>query len=152
MPEGFRISMMLADSAQSVGGKLYLLGGGWNSTFPGLPGAIAGIVTVPWSETNRKHVLELNLLDDAGAAVRVPTGNGDFAPLQIRNEFEIGRPPGVRPGSSFPNPIAINYLALPLQAGRSYEWRWTIDGQGHDDWRLPFDVRMPPQPGQPPPA
>jgi hypothetical protein len=152
MPEVFRTSMMLADSAQAVGGKLYVLGGGWSFTFPGVPGAVAGIVTVPWSETNRRHVLEFNLVDDRGAAVRVPTGRGDFAPLVIRSEFELGRPPGVRPGSSFTNPIAINYMTLPLEAGRSYEWRWTINGQGHDDWRLPFDVRIPPQPGQPAPT
>ena len=150
MPEDFRTSMMLADNAQAVGGKLYVLGAGWNSTFPGAPGAIAGIVTVPWTETNRKHTLVFSLVDESGVAVRVPTQQGEFAPLTIRTEFEVGRPPGVRPGSSFSNPIAINYVALPFQAGHSYEWRWSINERTRDDWRLPFEVRAAPAMPQPP--
>ena len=151
MPEDFRISMMLADNAQAVGGKLYILGAGWNWTVPGMPGAITGIVTVPWTETNRKHALVFSLVDDSGSAVRVQTPTGEFQPLEIRTEFEVGRPPGVRPGMSFSNPIAINYMALPLQAGRSYEWRWSINERTRDDWRLTFDVRQPPVAPQAPP-
>jgi len=152
MPEDFRISMMLADNAQAVQGKLYILGAGWNFTFPGMPGAVAGIVTVPWHETNRKHVLTFSLVDDGGSAVRVGTPQGTQEPLMIRSEFEVGRPPGVRPGSSFSHPIAINYLALPLQPGRSYEWRWAINDKTRDDWRLPFEVRQAMVQPQPPPA
>ena len=154
MPEGFRTAIMLADNAQAVGGKLYILGAGWSWTVPGMPGAIAGIVTVPWNETNRRHVLEFNLVDESGAAVRVPTPQGELAPLTIRTEFEVGRPPGVRQGSSFSNPIAINYMSLPVQPGRSYEWRWSINQQTHDDWRLPFEVRqaVPQPPPQAPPG
>jgi hypothetical protein len=144
---------MLADNAQAVGGKLYILGAGWNWTVPGMPGAVAGIVTVPWNETNRKHVLTFNLVDDSGSAVRVPTPQGTQEPLTIRTEFEVGRPPGVRPGSSFSHPIAINYLALPLQAGRSYEWRWSVNEKSRDDWRLAFEVRQVPiQPQAAPPT
>jgi hypothetical protein len=30
---------------------------------------------------------------------------------------------------------------LPLEPGR-YEWRLTIDGDSHEDWTLPFTVRV----------
>ena len=151
MPDEFRTSMMLADNAQAVGGKLYILGAGWSWTAPGAPGAIAGIVTVPWNETNRRHTLVFTLVDGGGQPVKVPGAEGE-QPLAIRTEFEVGRPPGVRPGSSFSHPVAINYIALPLEAGRAYEWRWAINERSRDDWRLPFEVRPNPMQVQVPPA
>ena len=42
-----KVTMMLADSAQVAGGKLYILGGGWSITGPmPCPSAIAVIVVV----------------------------------------------------------------------------------------------------------
>ena len=41
--------MMLADSAQAVAGKLYILGGGWSMTGPAAtPSALAIKFEVPW--------------------------------------------------------------------------------------------------------
>lgn len=140
MPDDFRVAMMLADSGQAVGGKLYVLGGGWSLTAPGVPGAIAGIISVPWNETNRKHVLAFSLAEADGDAVVVDTPQGK-QPLEIRGELEVGRPPGIRPGSLINVPFAVNYPAIPVQAGKAYEWRWSINGKSRDDWRLPFEVR-----------
>ena len=65
--------MMLADAAQEVGGKLYILGGGWSVTGPmPTPMAIALKIEVPWDRTNEKHELLLELLDEDGNPVRVP--------------------------------------------------------------------------------
>jgi nitrogen fixation protein len=140
--EEFRTSMMLVDNAQAVGGKLYVLGGGWNVTMPGIPGGIAGVVYVPWTETNRQHVLLFELFDDSGHPVMGQTPQGP-QPIQIRAGFEVGRPAGTRPGSTINTPLAVNYAALPFEPGRVYEWRWSIDGRSREDWRLTFDVRMP---------
>jgi hypothetical protein len=54
------LSVLLADSAQAVGGKLYILGGRWSVTGPGpSASAIALKIEVPWDETNRRHKLLL---------------------------------------------------------------------------------------------
>ena len=51
-----RVTLMLADSAQAVEGKLYILGGGWSLVGPEpTPMAIALKIEVPWDETNRRH-------------------------------------------------------------------------------------------------
>ena len=43
------MTLMLADSAQEVGGKLYILGGGWSVTGPVVPpSAVAIKIDVPW--------------------------------------------------------------------------------------------------------
>ena len=44
---------MLADSAQAVGGKLYILGGGWSRSAGAAPFAIAAKIEVPWDEASR---------------------------------------------------------------------------------------------------
>ena len=93
--------MMLADSAQEVGGKLYILGGGWSITGPDpVPMAIALKLEVPWDRTNVQHKLLLELLDEDGEPVMVPgpEEHGEV-PLQVTGEFEAGRPPGIKPGT-----------------------------------------------------
>lgn len=142
---GWKLTMMLADSAQAVNGKLYILGGGWEFTGPQLtPSAIVLIVAVPWSETNRRHRLNLALVTDDGQPFNVPTPMGE-QPLVIESEFEVGRPAGITPGSSINVPIALNIG--PLQyTGSRYEWRCTINGSGRDDWKVAFQYRTQPQP------
>lgn len=84
--------VILADSAQEVNGKLYLLGGGWNihhaEQYPSTLqfGAAIGIL-VPWGETNTKHPTSFSI------------GPTEEAPL-LRGEaqFEVGREVGIRPG------------------------------------------------------
>jgi hypothetical protein len=142
-PEAFRVSMILSDSAQVTNGKLYLLGGGWNVTHPLNPGAVAGIVMVPWNETNRKHVLEFRLYDNAGQNVKIGTPQGP-QDIFVKIQFEVGRPPGVRQGMTFSNPVSFSYGLLPLVAGQTYEWRWKINDITNSEWRLTFDVVAPP--------
>jgi hypothetical protein len=131
--------MMLADNAQVADHKLFVMGGGWTQTSPGIPGALAGVIGVPWIEANRRHVVVFSLVEDSGEAVMVSTPDGP-KPFFIKLEFEVGRPAGVRPGTMFSTPIGINYVGLPVQPGRRYEWRWTINNLDDSDWRLPFDV------------
>jgi len=46
----------LADAAQEVRGKLYILGGGWSVTGPDVPPmALAIKLDVPWSDANASH-------------------------------------------------------------------------------------------------
>ncbi|MFI5361272.1 MAG: DUF6941 family protein [Elusimicrobiota bacterium] len=136
-----KVTMMLADSAQAVGGKLYILGGGWSLTGPlPSPSAIAVLVSVPWNETNRRHRVKVELVDADYRPVLVPTPEGD-KPLAISGDFEVGRPPGIIPGSSIEVPFAFNIGPIPLQPDRRYVWKLTIDDKGSDDWQVVFSTR-----------
>jgi hypothetical protein len=139
-----KVTMMLADSAQAVNGKLYILGGGWSLTGPmPVPSAIAALVFVPWNETNRKHVVKVSLLDEDYRPVLMPTPAGK-APLVIGGEFEVGRPAGIVPGSTLEVPFAFNIGPLPLEPGRRYIWKLTVDDKGDDNWQVVFSTRPAP--------
>ena len=134
--------MMLADAAQEVGGKLYILGGGWSITGPDpVPTAIALKLEVPWDRTNVQHSLVLELLDEDGNPVLVPGPDEDQVPLQVTGEFEAGRPPGVKPGTPIDSAVAVNFGPLPLASGRRYQWRLSINGESDEDWTLGFSTR-----------
>src|SRR5438876_10546107 len=94
-----KVTMMLADAAQAVNGKIYIMGGGWSVMRPEpTPYAIALKVEVPWDETNKLHTLVLRLHDDDGRPVRVAARDEDPIVLQIPADFEVGRPAGVLAG------------------------------------------------------
>ena len=146
---------LLADHAQALNGKLYMMGGGWNIMGPGpLTAALAGIVELDWDEANRPRHLRIELLTEDGRPVTIPTPTGD-RPVVIDGNLEVGRPPGTRPGTSFNVPIAINIGPMPIPPDGRYVWRFTIDGESRDEWRLPFSTRPAqagPAPIPPPPA
>jgi hypothetical protein len=134
--------MLLADSAQAVGGKLYILGGGWSVTGPApMPSAIAIKFEVPWEAANRKHKVRIELLDSDGQPVMVPGPEQPQAML-IQADLEVGRPPGISPGTPLDSPFAMNIGPLPLQGGR-YEWRCTVV-EANVSQSCAFTVREPP--------
>jgi hypothetical protein len=99
---------------------------------------VAGVALCPWHEANQKHEMKVELLDADGAAVPNPeTGQ----PLMVSATFEIGRPPGTKPGASMPMPFAFQFGMAEPEAGAQYEIRVSVDGEHRDDWRLPFTVR-----------
>ncbi|MDQ3354462.1 MAG: hypothetical protein M3507_08295, partial [Actinomycetota bacterium] len=73
-----KVTMLLADAAQAVGGKLFILGGGWSVTGPGpAPMAMAIKIEVPWDRTNQRHHWALDLIDQDGQAVLVTGSEGE---------------------------------------------------------------------------
>ncbi|WP_414653196.1 DUF6941 family protein [Gaiella sp.] len=145
-----RATLLLADSVQASEGKLYILGGGWNVTGPDpVPSGVAIYVDVPWDMTNMRIPWRLELLTSDGEPVNVPTPMGE-QPLVLSGEFEVGRPPGVTPGTGLGVPLAINMGPLPLEPGGRYEWRFYIRDETDENWRLPFSTR--PRPAQQPPS
>jgi len=136
-----RATMLLADSAQAVEGKLYILGGGWSITGPApTASAIAIKIEVPWGEANKKHHLKLELLDADNRPFQVPTPTG-VLPLKIEFDFEVGRPVGLKQGTPLDFASAINLGPLPLQPDRRYVWKLTIDDKHNEDWELAFTTR-----------
>jgi len=133
--------MLLADSAQAVEGKLYILGGGWSISGPEpSPMAIAIKIEVPWDEANKRHSLKLALINADGQPVMVPTPTGD-RPVELSAEFEVGRPPGLKPGTSLDLPVALNIAPLPLLPDSRYVWRCSIDDKSEEDWQVTFTTR-----------
>jgi hypothetical protein len=132
--------MILADYAVVSDGKLTIVGGGWSQTGPE-PSAfgIGLLIQVPWDQANTRHEFSVELLDADGAEVVLQTEE-DEQPVSFGGEFEVGRPPGLKPGTPLDFPVAVNSTPLPLEPGR-YEWRLTIDGQAREFWTLPFTVR-----------
>ncbi len=99
--------LILADSSQVVGNKLYLLGGGWdvltvNSGFPlDQRCAVALAVKIPWNETNRKHTFEVEVLAED------PVTEQPKSMLKVGGQFEVGRPPGIPLGQDQRVQIAL---------------------------------------------
>ena len=130
--------MMLADAAQEVNGKLYVLGGGWSVTGPVVPPmALALKLDVPWSDANQQHEFELVLVDADGHPVG---GDGQNDGVRAGGMFEVGRPPGLPAGTDIDFAFAVTVGSLPLGPGR-YAWQLWIDGETREDWQRPFQVR-----------
>jgi hypothetical protein len=104
--------LLLTDYSESLNGKLYTMGAGWNMLrFPELPqewrfGVAMGI-DVPWDETNQRRGIQVVIQDPDGAEL------GD----ELGMEFEAGRPPGLQPGQEQRIVIAINVGATFESAG-----------------------------------
>jgi hypothetical protein len=132
-------TLLLSDFAEAVNGKLYVMGGGWNVLFAGgqpFNTSLAVLVVVPWDQTNRRHDLTIELLTDDGEPVEI--GGQRVA---VSGDFEVGRPPGVKPGTSMNTPFVWNFNGLVLEPG-GYEWKLAIDGEPVTS--RPFQVVVPP--------
>jgi hypothetical protein len=123
--------LLLADGAQVQGGKLYVLGGGWDRLqFPTYPSrltvGLAFGVRVPWNETNRKHSF----------VIRGMTTDGTDELFRAEGEFEVGRPPGVPQGMSQIFQMAAT-LPLNIPKPGTYVVEAKIDS-GKAGRHLPF--------------
>lgn len=140
--------LILADAAQVVGNKLYLMGGGWDmltvhTAFPVQQRcALAAAVKVPWNETNQPHNLE----------IEIQGGDGNILG-KMELQFEVGRPPGIRLGQEQRMQIA-GEMVLQLSSAGEYVIIARIEGQ--ESKRIHFNavpaptiqVLQQPPPGQ----
>ena len=139
-------TIMLADAAQAIDNKLYVLGGGWSITGPDpTPSAIAIALKVPWDEANARHDMRIELIDADGRPIVVGSEPDGGNPVVIESHFEVGRPPGLRPGTPIDLAFAVNISPLPLPPGGRYEWRLSIDGQSEAHWHAAFSTRPQPE-------
>ena len=61
--------------------------------------------------------------------------------IEIDAEFEVGRPPGLAPGTPIDAVLTMPFGNIPLDAGR-YEWRLLVDGDVLGG--VTFTVKQPP--------
>lgn len=144
-----KVTMLLADYAQAINGKLYIMGGGWSITGPQpSQSALAIKIEVPWNDTNRNHTVKVELLDADYNPVLVNTPAGN-SPLVLTGGFEVGRPPGIIVGSPLDVPFAFNIAPIPLQPQSRYIWRLSIDGASDENWEVAFSTRPAKKPATP---
>jgi hypothetical protein len=144
--------MFLADKAETLNGKLYVMGGGWDRIFmPQIPGplpipiSVAISIVVPWNLTNRRFKFALELTD--ADSNRLP-----LTPEQevFSVDFETGRPPGLKPGSPQRTVLTVTLNpGLQFEKEGRYSFHGTIDGEELN--RVNFDlVPLGAIPGAPP--
>ena len=130
-----KVTILLADYAQEINGKLYVMGGGWSITNSGPgPMAIAVKIEVPWNQANRKHDFDLSLLDSDGQ----PMVSAEDQPITMSGEFEVGRPPGLIAGSPIDFAMAVNVQRGPLSPNSRFVWQLMLDGTSEPDWHVAF--------------
>jgi hypothetical protein len=136
------VTLFLADSAQVAEGKLHALGIGWSHTSSPMsgPSAVGIIFHVSWDETNRRIRWTLDLLDADGNPVQIPDGAGGTQGIHVENDPEVGRPPGIKPGSAINVPFAIVLPPFALPPDNRFEWVLRVDNK---DWRTAFSTRPP---------
>jgi len=115
--------LILADRAEAVTGKLYMVGGGWDRVgLFQIPGPadfdVALGVLVGYNETNVPHQIGLALEDEDNKSVVPP----------INAQFELGKPPGMKAGQAQRFQLV---LRGPFQIPKpgAYHWVVSLDGE-----------------------
>lgn len=113
--------LILADAAEALGGKLYLMGGGWDSVQIAdfqrpVPVAIACGVLVPWNETDEDHSLTIGVHTEDGEDVTPP----------VAVRFKTGRSPGMERGASTHVPFVLK-AEVQLPGSGGYSVSATVD-------------------------
>jgi hypothetical protein len=126
--------VILADRAEAVNGKLYMMGGGWDVLAPpSLAGpasfSVALGILVPWLATNIDHRCAVRLEDADGKLLR-----------EMAVDFRTGRPSNMEHGASQRMMITLPVSVVFPAAGR-YAIVVTI---GEQERRAAFQVRLPP--------
>lgn len=146
------IDAFLADSAESVQGKIYALGIGWNTIFaarfPAVHPRIAVGVTihVPYTATNQMHkiVLHLELPDGQKFVLGMqPPISDDASPTpmyELQGNFNVGRPPILTPGDE--QVVALAMVIDQIQFERPDIYTWVLSVDGTPMKRLPMRVQQ----------
>jgi hypothetical protein len=119
--------VLLCDYAEALNGKLYTMGAGWSSVVSVQPFnvAVAIRLAIPWGATNQPHHLVLGLETEDGDAVMHPEMNDQQ--IRVEGDFEVGRPPGMKPGTPIVNCLAFPFGSLDLGDG-GYAFAFKVDG------------------------
>ena len=114
--------LMLADWAETINGKLYIQGGGWDRkvVVPGQPMefAIVASIVIPWNATNRPHGFSIAIESEDGTPVAPP----------LSGSTTVGRPPNARPGQAFRTQVAVKVGGVKLPALGTYRIVMTLNG------------------------
>jgi hypothetical protein len=125
---------LVADYAEIVNGKLYLMGGAWDTYHAReVPAtvrmAIAVGLRVDWEETNQAIPVMVHVEDDDGREL-----------ARIEGKVQVGRPASLPPGSRQLSQMAVN-LGFTLPAYGGYRVRVVAGtGEAAKESLAPFRV------------
>jgi hypothetical protein len=109
--------LILADRAEAVNGKLYLMGGAWDRYYvqdfkQPVPFSLAIGVRVPWNATNQRYDLQISVenLDSQGPP-----------PLNLQVQLVTGRPPELPVGDSQMVVLAIPAVGVIFPGPSTYQ-------------------------------
>ncbi len=133
--------LLLANHAEVQNGLLYISGGGWANLFrgpldPDSPPptnhfGIGASVLIPWDETNQHHHV----------VIRIEQEN-TLPLLRIEGEIEVGRPPGLLPGTD--QRVAVGF-GVDIQFPEEGSYR-AVAEIGEDSRSVGFRVLDQPKP------
>jgi hypothetical protein len=84
--------------------------------------ALAILVIVPWDQANQQFTIEAQLMTEDGEPVAM-----EDQTVMNGGQLEVGRPPGIKPGSGLNTPFVLKFNGLVLEPG-GYRWELRIDG------------------------
>lgn len=126
---------MLADSAQVSGGKLYVLGGAFDTiNARAFPAAVRGLSVVLVAEVgpgdrNRDLPIGIRLFDEDGTSLGV----------ESRGMMRVGAPSALPAGAPSLVPLVASFLGVRFANPGGYVF--IIDHEGEELGRIPFRVR-----------
>ena len=122
--------LLLADRAEVLNGKLYMMGGAWDRrqvrdiASPVSLTIVIGVL-VPWNLTNEQHRLTIRIEDEDGAMI----------PPEVEVTVNVGRPVDATQGQSFRATAVINNR---WQLPRYGTYRVAASTAGHNEKRVTF--------------
>ena len=143
------LDVMLCDHAQVAGEKLFIAGANIDRVIvpPGTPPpyvvsfTAAGLVHVPWNDTNAEHTLSFTLLTEDGDVPELPPGAGVGAEgIGGEMAFNVGRPPQLTGGEEQNVPFAFSFQGLPLMRPGRYSLVFALNGT--EKRRVPFTLQV----------
>ena len=125
---------VIADYAEIVGGKLYLMGGGWDTTYAAeVPAAVKVAIAVgariAWNETDHPMPVHITVEDDDGKVL-----------VSMDGAVTVGRPSGIVPGSAQLAQMAANVTFNAPQFGGYRVMVNAGQGEAAISHALPFRV------------
>ena len=125
---------MLADAAQVQGGKLFVLGGGFDTisarTIPVVHRSLtlAMVAEVEPDERHRDLEIAIQLIDEDGSPLDV----------EAKGKLRVGAPPNLPPGSASIVPIVSPFYNIRFPEAKGYAF--TIGFEGEELGRVRFRV------------
>lgn len=95
--------IMVADHAEILNNKAYVMSGGWNVVVVNQPlpfqhrMAIVAAYSIPWNQTNEVHDVFIEIVDQDARSL-----------AQVEGQLEVGRPPGITPGQEQRQLFSLN--------------------------------------------
>lgn len=130
------VALVLCDWAESINGKLYVMGGGWSVTSANssLSAGVGIVWRMSWDEADREHDLTIRLYDEDGRAVCTASGEEISATAHLggcTRDDVAGVPSSTA--------LALNFTGLCLGPGR---YRFEVEIDGDLEAAAPFAAKV----------